>query len=131
MYLLLSLSPSLRLRLCLSACTQTDGHVRTQGDDATCKPGRTLSPETNRDDTLDLRWNRLREWKNPKCLVNKLPRLGSQVQQLEPHPVRVSNPLTPTLSSSSLSRLHRPPHRHQVQDRRSTAGRHASIFYRP
>lgn len=131
MYLPLSLCLSFRPRLCLSACAQRDRHARAQGEDATCTPQRTLSSGTNREGTLDLRWNRLRERKSSKRLVNQPPRPGAQVRQLEPHPVRVSNALTPTLSSCSLSHPHPPPHRHQVQKRRSVAGRHVSIFSRP
>lgn len=131
MYLPLSRCLSFRPRLCLSACAQRDRHARAQGVDATCTPRRTLSSGTNREDTLDLRWNRLRERKTPKRLVRKPPRPGAQVWQLEPRPVRLSNPLTPTLSPSSLSHPHPPPHRHQAQKRWSVSGRHASIFSRP
>lgn len=80
-------------------------------EDATCTPRRTLSSGTNREGTLDLQMEQTHgKGKLPASELSRHPARVLQVKQLEPTSMRsLSNPLTPTLSPSSLSHPHPPP----------------------
>ena len=99
LFLSFSLSSlSLSVSLYLSACTERDDHVRTQGEDTICKPGRDLSLETNPADTL-ISDVQPPNWETINVSWMSQPIWASLIRQPEPSHARVYNPLTLTLSS--------------------------------